>query len=240
MHRAARALGFQIPEGAVERIAGGARRHCALQRAAVEPCGKPVPHPLDARRRRRRRFRHSAHRARIRRGRARRPSESSATTTRASVLAPRLMAKEPAIGQLSAVTERVSGTGKELGISIGTGLSPNPRQVHRLGSSMALAPAPTPRGRALKSEACRDERPLARSQCQRRPTPARRRRRLDRQQRTPSGKPDQRGHPPARRHQARRYRHGARRPARYLRRLAAGAADAQLSPRAAAPRKSPG
>src|SRR5664279_1347791 len=32
----------------------------------------------------------------------------------------------------------------------------------------------------------------------------------------------------ARRHQARRYRHGPGRPARYLRRLAAGAADAQL------------
>src|SRR5215510_13711984 len=37
------------------------------------------------------------------------PSESSATTTTASVLAPRLMANEPAIGQRSTRTERARG-----------------------------------------------------------------------------------------------------------------------------------
>src|SRR5262245_8950025 len=37
------------------------------------------------------------------------PSESSATTTTASVLAPRLMANEPAIGQRSTRMERARG-----------------------------------------------------------------------------------------------------------------------------------
>ena len=46
--RPAGALGLQVPEGAVERVAGGARRHGLLQGLAVEPGGKPRRHGLDA------------------------------------------------------------------------------------------------------------------------------------------------------------------------------------------------
>src|SRR5664279_4890701 len=49
MHRAAAALGVVIPERAVERIAGGARWHRALQGAAIQPGGELRPHGIDLR-----------------------------------------------------------------------------------------------------------------------------------------------------------------------------------------------
>ena len=41
--RPAGALGFQVPERAIERVAGGAGRHGVLQAVAVEPGGEPRP-----------------------------------------------------------------------------------------------------------------------------------------------------------------------------------------------------
>ena len=110
MHRPAGALGLEIPERAIERIARSARPASRPAR----PCGRArrqaaAAWPRSARRRCRR-FRHSGHRARIRRGRDAVPSANSATTTTvASVLAPRLIANEPAIGQRSVASVRVKG-----------------------------------------------------------------------------------------------------------------------------------
>ena len=111
MRRPSGALGFEVPERAVERIARGARRHRLLQAGAVEAAGDPRPHRLD-------RGDDQFHRFAVARighafaAAAMRPSDNSATTTAASVLAPRLIVKVPAIGQRSAraVSEIGAGT----------------------------------------------------------------------------------------------------------------------------------
>ncbi len=49
VNRAPAALGLEVPERAVERIAGGPGRHRVLQSLAVETGGEPRPHGLDLR-----------------------------------------------------------------------------------------------------------------------------------------------------------------------------------------------
>ena len=49
MHRVPATLGFEVPERAVERIAGGARRHRGLQGAAIQPGSELRPHGIDLR-----------------------------------------------------------------------------------------------------------------------------------------------------------------------------------------------
>ena len=49
MGRDAAALGLEVPERAVERVAGGARRHRFLERDAVEPALDRAPLRLDRR-----------------------------------------------------------------------------------------------------------------------------------------------------------------------------------------------
>ena len=102
------ALGSEIPEGAIERIARGTGRHCMLQSMAIEALLYLRAHGLE------RRvdaldgfaiacighaFSAASH---IAVGEFRNDNG-------ASVLAPRLIAKEPAIGQRSTVWESIKG-----------------------------------------------------------------------------------------------------------------------------------
>ncbi len=101
MDRAPAALGLQVPEGAVERIAGGPGGIAVCKTVAVETGGKPRFHGLD--------LRHHALHALAVAG----IGDALAAAACLAVaqlcdhdhgfgLGPRLMAKEPAIGQFSA------------------------------------------------------------------------------------------------------------------------------------------
>ena len=99
-------LGFQVPERAIERIAGGARRHRRLQqRRGSRPCATLPANSFEQSCHGLRRFRRSGHKERIRRGPKRdlgtRPATIPPPPPVASVLAPRLMVNCPAMGQLS-------------------------------------------------------------------------------------------------------------------------------------------
>ena len=95
------ALGLEVQQRAIQRVAGGARRHRGLQGLPVEPAATAVPASPEGRPASLPASRRSAGRARIRRARSWPPWLTSATTVTASVLAPRLIVKEPAIGQRS-------------------------------------------------------------------------------------------------------------------------------------------
>ena len=99
----------QNAQSSALRAAPGGIACCRASRS--RPRAICAAHGLDRARRPPRRFRRSAHRARIRRARDAGRRDSSATTTAASVLAPRLMVKAPAIGQRSTRVVSESGTG---------------------------------------------------------------------------------------------------------------------------------
>ncbi len=195
MHRAAAALGFQVPEGAVERVAGGPRRHRVLQGAAVEPGSELPPH-------RRKRGGHAIDAFAIARIGHAFAAAAVAAVAEFGDHDDGLRLDAAANGEGAGDRPAFGGYGKGqggwqgVGGIHGNGLSAKPSTGSPPWVKYGAGAGPRgTRGRAVKSEACQDERPLARSQCQRRSAPARRRRRLDRHQRAQAGKPDRRRRP---------------------------------------------
>ena len=105
-------LGFEVEQGAVERVAGGAKAASppatpAGQSDASKSAGRWHPSCQGLPQASPPASRHNADRARTRRDRSYRHGATSATTTTASVLAPRLMVKLPSIGQCSILASSV-------------------------------------------------------------------------------------------------------------------------------------
>ena len=94
-------LGLEVQQGAIQRVAGGAGRHRRLQGLSGRALAQAGPASTTGRPGWLPASRHSADRGRIRRVRYGRRGRLRATTVTASVLAPRLMVKLPAIGQRS-------------------------------------------------------------------------------------------------------------------------------------------
>ena len=103
------ALGVEVPEGAVERVAGGARRHDVLQRLAGQARLDPGAHGLDGRG-------HALDRLAVAGiGHAFASADGAvrraivAVTTTASVREPRAIVKVPAMGKRSMLTVKLAG-----------------------------------------------------------------------------------------------------------------------------------
>ena len=106
------ALGVEVPEGAIERVAGGAGAAWRPASASrVSPASIAARMRLDRRGDALDRLAVARRRARIRRGRRRRRPRIVAVTTTASVREPRAMVKVPAMGKRSIATVKLRDIG---------------------------------------------------------------------------------------------------------------------------------